>query len=342
MTPLWLFVGCGAVGLGGTPIYMIDHDHAVEIGPEGQQEIVETDHNPLSPAQQQLQSQFLKVIFAGHDHLPIQHITQVCNLMHGRTSKELQHCLHQFSMVTPGNLSAMLDLADNPVTPSPDKFGQACVETLPDHKLLEACKVVYADYYYSQGKLKSNESCPSMTLNQDSFATTKFAVALNQLSEYYSLPQNQHYGQDEQDLRRKYTIKPTEHGCGVVAQSTFERGDLVGLAGVGEVTWAHGLMMRFQDSPWLGSNLNHCGDDGANVVLRVQEGGDNQKNKLWVYASKEIAPGHELLVDYGRASQEFPLWVAAPPATWTCAAEMTASATSAEGEPQQMRRSGPE
>eukprot|EP00929_Paragymnodinium_shiwhaense_P084168 TRINITY_DN44994_c0_g1_i2.p1 TRINITY_DN44994_c0_g1~~TRINITY_DN44994_c0_g1_i2.p1 ORF type:complete len:419 (-),score=63.61 TRINITY_DN44994_c0_g1_i2:66-1322(-) len=87
-------------------------------------------------------------------------------------------------------------------------------------------------------------------------------------------------------------------GCGVFASRALEVGEVVGLAGVFGGPWDFG--QRLHVTPWLGFGLNHCGGRPTAFLQRTE-------NRLYVLPLRSLSFGEELLLNYDKEAEHFPI-----------------------------------
>mmetsp|Transcript_25632 Transcript_25632/g.41114 ORF Transcript_25632/g.41114 Transcript_25632/m.41114 type:complete len:223 (+) Transcript_25632:74-742(+) len=107
------------------------------------------------------------------------------------------------------------------------------------------------------------------------------------------------------------------NNCGVIATQPIRAGqkiDLIWLPNDSHVWLPHALRsLVVHITPWFGYAFNHC--TGASVNVEVVEMPDAT---VWAVASRNIAPGEELLANYNEAFKKFPLRIFPANPFWSC------------------------
>jgi hypothetical protein len=339
------------------PLYYSDEHKILAIGPEGQFEHLSDD--TLSTGQKTMMKSFANKFFDGSDHIPMKEILGMCATMFGKHDK-VENCVGMLSKMTPKHMAGMRKLMmaapsaqfpdgqeDDPdnlkslhmldrgkvllpgsqLDTTADLTDPSAACATMDPEMRSACTEVMTESVKTQsGPAKE---CPRMEIDNQGFTTSHYAYSLDKLTPFFTLQKNFHYFDAEKELRTKYETRPTELGCGVVAKAGYERGDLIGLAGIAHATFYQGLMVALQETPWIGTNMNHCPEadaiditeattqNHANAVIKLVEE-EHKPTALWVYASEPIAAGEEITMDYNRASDKYPNFIAPANKGWKC------------------------
>jgi len=180
--------------------------------------------------------------------------------------------------------------------------------------LRKACRHVAEEGEEAEGPARK---CPHMKIAGESFPTALDGRDSEKLDPFFTKPENAHYFEADAQLRKKYRVKPTQFGCGVVATEGYKKGDLIGLAAIYSKTKMKDTGLdayQNAETPWLGMTMNHCPDEDsvedtaterhANAASALMT--DHKPDTLFFYAAEPIKAGEEITIDYNRLTADYP------------------------------------
>jgi len=188
----------------------------------------------------------------------------------------------------------------------------------PNKEAYDACAMVLSPRGENEG---GDDSCVKVNVKGGTILTGKLSAALSVLSPYYDLHQKYFDAEEQHRMLTYYEAKPSAHGCGLSARRNIKAGTKIGLCGVEEATNYRGIMIGFQDTPWLGGLPNHC--DRGNMEVRKTAGDqmNGEPDRLYLYALHDIEKGQDMTCDYNIVHQNFPEAVQGADPSWTCPAD---------------------